>query len=147
VRALFPLLVAVTGLAVAAAQAPAQCCYIAPPQAPDMRNPGVYYSNPYGVVYGPNYYVQPCFPPFQGMLLGPPNGANGSLMTLMGAFPRHLYARSPRDFFMYDTDPRVSPYNYGYVSSGVPTLPYAYGGNGGNGQLGGDKGIGAYAGD
>jgi hypothetical protein len=29
--------------------------------------------------------------------------------------PHHLFYRSPRDFFMVDTDPRTSPYNYGMV--------------------------------
>jgi hypothetical protein len=47
-----------------------------------------------------------------------PNG-NGNGMGGRGnvaAFPAHLYARGPRDFFMIDTDPRSSPYTYGLTS-------------------------------
>jgi hypothetical protein len=43
-------------------------------------------------------------------------------------FPSHLYARSPRDYFMIDVDPANSPYTYG---AGSPL--YGNGGNGGNG--------------
>ena len=35
-----------------------------------------------------------------------------------GGFPRHLWARSPRDFFMYDVGPAPSPYNYGFGDVG-----------------------------
>jgi hypothetical protein len=162
VRTLFLLFIAVTGMALAASQSVAQCCYIVPPRAPDMRNPGSYWTNCYGVTYGPNYYVQPPFPPFQGMILAPkkpgaPAGpaGPGGLPTPreiqagceLKGFPRHLYARSPRDFFMVETDPRTSPYNYGYASPGLPGALYG-GGNGANGSgLGGDKGLGGYAGE
>ena len=142
----FSWLVAVAGLALSASQASAQCYYIAPPRAPDMRNPGFYYTNPYGVIYGPNYYVQPPFPPYQGAILaGPPAGrcspgqcatnpaANQNGLQAysqgqgqgqaqgqgFGGFPRHLFARSPRDFFMANTDPATSPYNYGYAGYGA----------------------------
>lgn len=134
------LLVAVTGVILCASHASAQCYYIAPPHAPDMRNPGFYYSNCYGVIYGPNYYVRPNFPPYQGVIPGPPRGKqphqfaqytqNPQAFTAameeyykkakgsFGGFPRHLYARSPRDYFMVDTDPQPSPYNYGFAGSG-----------------------------
>jgi hypothetical protein len=56
------------------------------------------------MVYGPNYYLRPPFPPYNGerpclpgkgrpAAFGP--GEAGPL-----AFPTHPYARSPRDFFM-----------------------------------------------
>ena len=111
------VLVSLIELSLLASSAPAQCCYIAPPVAPDMRNPGFYWTNPYGVTYGPNYCVQPPFPPFQGMILGPPKpppggpggpGAAGGMGGSLG-FPSHLYARSPRDYFMIDMDPGVQP--------------------------------------
>jgi hypothetical protein len=118
VRALFSLLVVMIGLALSASQASAQCCYIAPPRAPDMLGPGTYCTNPYGVTYGPNYNVLPPYPPFQGMLLGPQQGPSPADLQMLNGFPRHLYARSPRDFFMVETDPRAitNPYNYGLVS-------------------------------
>ena len=131
-RSLFVLLLALTGLALAASQAPAQCCYIAPPHAPDMQNPGFWYTNCFGVTYWPNYYVRPPFPPFQGMVLGPQGGKGGGMASpreiqALAGFPRHLYARSPRDYFMYDTDPRASPYNYGYASPGPTGALYGRG--------------------
>jgi len=130
----FPWLVASACLALAASQASAQCYYIAPPTAPDMRNPGYYYQNCYGVIYGPNYWVRPPFPPYQGVIPGPPKQQQGphpmaqyaknpeefqKAMEMyykqqsFGGFPRHLWARSPRDYFMYDVGPAPSPYNYG----------------------------------
>jgi hypothetical protein len=132
----FSWLVAVAGLALSASQASAQCYYIAPPRAPDMRNPGFYYSNPYGVIYGPNYYVQPPFPPYQGAIPAGPSNRNQAASLAQyadnpaafqqatggggfGGFPRHLYARSPRDYFMANTDPATSPYNYGYAGYGA----------------------------
>lgn len=137
---------AVFVLGLAASQASAQCYYIAPPQAPDMRNPGYYYQNCYGVIYGPNYFVRPPFPPYQGVIPGPPPGKHGHgghggghglaqyandpaafqkamdkyyVTQSFGGFPRMPYVRSPRDFFMYDTDPSRSPYNYGYSGNGA----------------------------
>jgi hypothetical protein len=126
----FSWFVAVAGLALTATQVSAQCYYIAPPRAPDMRNPGFYYTNPYGVIYGPNYYVRPPFPPYQGAILGPQKAAAlapyadnpQAFQQAIGefnGFPRHLYARSPRDYFMADTDPATSPYNYGYAGYGA----------------------------
>src|SRR5438477_8550393 len=49
-------------------------------QAPDACGPGYYSVGPCGMVYGPNYCVYPCFPPWQGAVFGPrlcmaPNGA------------------------------------------------------------------------
>ena len=60
-----------------AGAAAAQYGYIAPPRAPDFQNtPPFYYTTCFGVKYGPNYCVHPCFPPFQGMLSGPPCPTN-----------------------------------------------------------------------
>jgi hypothetical protein len=136
-RACLTLSFAVFVSALAATGASAQP-YIAPPRAPDMLNPGYYYRTQSGMIYGPNYYVRPCFPPFQGAVLGPtiPNPAggpggpggpdgcgprcwpNGPAGNAGGAaFPGHLFSRSPRDFFMADTDPRVSPTAYGAFGS------------------------------
>jgi hypothetical protein len=87
-----------------------------------MCNPGFYYTNPWGITYGPNYNVLPPCPPFQGMLPGPQGPAAGAAGGPAGGaggslgFPSHLYARSPRDYFMIDVDPRTSPYYYGASS-------------------------------
>ena len=95
--------------------------YLAPPRAPDMLNPGYYYNTQNGMIYGPNYNVYPCFSPFQGAVLGPtmPLPQQAGNMTSgcwpnRGAanFPSHLFIRSPRDFFMVETDPRSSPPSY-----------------------------------
>jgi hypothetical protein len=64
--------------------------------APDTCGPGYYYTNPYGMIYGPNYYLRPPFPPVQGI---PPNLNRQSAPTPVG-FPTHPYLRSPRDYFM-----------------------------------------------
>jgi hypothetical protein len=102
-----------------------------------MRNPGYYYQNCYGVIYGPNYFVRPPFPPYQGAIPGPPNRGPGLMPYAQnpeayqkameqyngsqgfGGFPRHPFARSPRDYFMYDNEPMNSPYNYGYAGTGA----------------------------
>ena len=102
--------------------------YLNIPQAPDACGPGYYNVGPCGMVYGPNYCVYPCFPPWQGAVFGPklnmgPNGqpyvmgpqGPAPLSALPGLiqgpgpgappprFVNHPFARSPRDFFMnYD---------------------------------------------
>jgi hypothetical protein len=94
-------------------------CYYPPiPQAPDMCGPGFYWVNNCGLVHGPAYCPRPCYPPFQGMVPGPPPPRPGAAPGAPGApgvagpagpygpagsptFPTHPYARSPRDFFMY----------------------------------------------
>jgi hypothetical protein len=97
------------------AQAQPYCgCYFPPiPQAPDMCNPGYYWTSVCGMNYGPSHCVYPPYPPFQGMVPGPPPGRGGPGGAGPGAagaaggplgsptFPTHPYARSPRDFFMY----------------------------------------------
>src|SRR5207244_964846 len=35
--------------------------------APDACGPGYYAPNHCGAIYGPNYCLQPCFPPFNGV--------------------------------------------------------------------------------
>jgi hypothetical protein len=89
------------------------------PAAPDMCGPGYVCVNNCGMPYGPNYCVRPPFPPFNGMIPGPPPGyfrnyagtapgagcppgSPGSPGSPWGSpvFPTHPWARSPRDFFM-----------------------------------------------
>ncbi|HEY7156233.1 MAG TPA: hypothetical protein VH575_19865 [Gemmataceae bacterium] len=107
-------------------------CYYPPiPQAPDMCGPGFYWANNCGMVYGPAYCPRPCYPPFQGMVPGPPPrggpGGPGGFGAGPGGpagsptFPTHPYARSPRDFFMYyDKDePSYAPGSYAPVSASV----------------------------
>jgi len=67
-------------------------------QAPDATGPGFISYNYYGAPYGPNYYVRPPWPPFNGLLPVPQNQANGGGPM----FPTHPYARGPRDYFMYE---------------------------------------------
>jgi hypothetical protein len=105
-KANLPWLAALLYAAAAAASADAQ--YIAPalhhplPSAPDACGPGCYWTNPYGTAYGPNYYVQPAFPPVGGV---PPPGLNpgggGLQPPAIAVFPSHPYARGPRDYFMW----------------------------------------------
>ena len=106
----------------------AQYCYRPVPTAPDMIGTGFYSQNCCGAWCGPNYYVYPPFPPFNGMILGPKGGPGLTAMPgipwyagmpsmpsvasypaaqyygLQGqvGFPNHPFARSPRDFFMYE---------------------------------------------
>lgn len=105
----FVLVGTILSLALSAGLAQAQpyCgCYYPPiPQAPDMCNPGNYWTSTCGLTYGPSHCVYPPYPPFQGMVPGPPNCGPGGPGGPGGAnsptFPTHPYARSPRDFFMY----------------------------------------------
>ena len=117
-----------------AGTAQAQCYYIAPPRAPDMQNqPGYYLYNCQGYLYGPYYCVRPPFQPFQGMLPGPQQmpgrdfsqpamyggamansnaNANGGPGGVPGLW-MHPAVRSPRDFYMVDTDPARADYRFG----------------------------------
>ena len=85
--------------AMAASLAPAQT-YCSPvfcqplPQGPDACGPGFFSSYPSGLIYGPNYNVRPPNAPFQPV----PQFSGGQGPR----FPAHLFARSPRDFFMAD---------------------------------------------
>jgi hypothetical protein len=123
-RAILTSLVLLLAVGLLAPAASAQCCYIPPPPAPDMLGPGFVWTSPYGITYGPNYYVRPPFPPFQGMIPAPPKPPPGSpQMGMQGGslgFPSHLYARSPRDFFMIDVNPAANPYSYGGTSPLYP---------------------------
>jgi hypothetical protein len=106
-----------------------------PPRAPDFQNTRpFYYNTAFGMTYGPNYYVYPPFNPYQGVLPGPsanwscgPSGGDVLAAKALGiaAFPSHLYARGPRDFFMIETDPRASPFTYGLTNfpSSTPPAP------------------------
>jgi hypothetical protein len=125
-RAILTSLVLLLAVGLLVPAASAQCCYIQPPPAPDMLGPGFLWTSPYGITYGPNYIVRPPFPPFQGMIPAPPRppaapgcpnyGAQGGSL----GFPSHLYARSPRDYFMIDVNPSANPYSYGGTSPLYP---------------------------
>ena len=90
-----------TVLVAAAATMPVHADPYYPPsrvrQAPDMCGPGYYCSNPYGMVYGPNYCVRPPWEPFNGFR---PNLQKDNCPPAL--FPMHLFVRSPRDYFMVD---------------------------------------------
>jgi hypothetical protein len=69
-------------------------CYVWKPRAPDMYTCNGCCCPPpsYGMVCAPNCCcVYPCFPPFQGVL-----------PKMEDKVPTHPYARSPRDYFMYE---------------------------------------------
>jgi hypothetical protein len=61
--------------------------------APDACGPGFYTVGPYGMVYGPNYWLRPAAEPFNGML--PPASNYGPHIST------NPNVRSPRDFFMW----------------------------------------------
>jgi hypothetical protein len=68
--------------------------------APDACGPGFYAAGPYGMVYGPNYYLRPPWPPYLFVPPGPGGfGAGGP--GGQAVFPTHPFARGPRDFFMW----------------------------------------------
>jgi hypothetical protein len=74
-------------------------------QAPDTCGGcGWYNTHPAGMAYGPNYSLQPPYPPFNGMVF-PPKQPNGGGPPAQLAFPTHPYARSPRDYFMIFDEP------------------------------------------
>ncbi len=70
-------LVAALAVSAAAAQCPGGHAIH---QAPDACGPGYYAPNEYGLWFGPNYNLQPCGQPFNGMVFGPggPGGPNGA---------------------------------------------------------------------
>ena len=96
------------------------------PPNPDACGPGFYVVNGCGAWYGPNYWVKPPYPPFNGILPGPtgqclqaaqggvppwvyaPPRPPGQLphpgQPTTGIYPSHTYLRSPRDFFMWSDD-------------------------------------------
>lgn len=117
-------LAAVLGVLAAAPLAQAQYC--CPPLIQYGPPPYCWYQQDVlGHWYGPNCYLTPPYPPFQGMVFAPPRPApqpgmqprpgmvavpgqapvlygNGNGMGGIPAFPSHQWARSPRDFFMVD---------------------------------------------
>src|SRR5205814_1024790 len=66
------------------------------PTAPDACGPGYYSTSAGGMVYGPNYWVQPAFPPFT---MNPPPATGGG--REVKPWPVNPYIRGPRDFFMW----------------------------------------------
>jgi hypothetical protein len=110
------------GLLLAASAASAQ--YVSPVMktplgyAPDTYSPGFYVMCPDGTTLGPNYYLRPCFQPYQGVrpMVIPIRNGDGWDFRVQGgpqqaqqqqqqqrsdAFPYHPYVRGPRDFFMF----------------------------------------------
>ncbi len=78
----------------------------APRCAPTLCGSAYFAVNPYGAVYGPNYYVRPPCPPFNGLLpLLQPYPCAATAASRQQARPAPAFcgpmARSPRDFFMY----------------------------------------------
>jgi len=80
--------------------------------APDACGPGFYVWCPDGQTIGPNYWLRPCFEPYQGIrppvyrvANGRPEFGNPAAMQQQPAgqagYPYHPYARGPRDFFMF----------------------------------------------
>jgi hypothetical protein len=71
---------------------------------PDFCSQGLYWIGPNGMPCGPNNVVPP-YLPFNGLLpnphQGPPPGAAAGGPVGFVSFP---YARSPRDYFMYEDD-------------------------------------------
>jgi hypothetical protein len=106
------LLAAVGAASVAQAQycpcpcpCPPPCTHIPvgpPPQNPDACGPGYYVAGCGGMIYGPNYCVTPPYLPFNGILPPPPWAPPPAAAAPPPAFPYHPYARSPRDFCMYE---------------------------------------------
>lgn len=98
-RALTPWLAALFVLAATAGFSQAYYPNYFPraPYAPDACGPGFYNVNWCGAQYGPNYWLYPPFPPFNGAR---PTLQNNSQAT--PNFPTHPYARSPRDYFMLE---------------------------------------------
>ncbi len=93
-RATIAWLGALGAAALLAASAQANPYFPCAPQAPDACGPGWYNVNCCGAVYGPNYWLRPPYPPFNGVL--PP------MQGQQTNFPTNPYMRSPRDFFMLD---------------------------------------------
>ena len=82
--------------------------------APDACGPGFYVWCPTGQTVGPNYYLRPCFEPFNGIrpcvypvqgggfnVSPAPPQAQGQAQQPEARFPYHPWARGPRDFFMF----------------------------------------------
>ena len=78
--------------------------------APDACGPGYYVYYPNGQYAGPNYWVRPCFEPFQGIrpTVIPIQGGKFAVTPQIQPkapaepqYPYHPYVRGPRDFFMF----------------------------------------------
>ncbi|MGF1579030.1 MAG: hypothetical protein ACFCD0_06670 [Gemmataceae bacterium] len=102
--------------------APAQVIWCAPALrrplgvAPDACGPGFYVRNYLGQVYGPSYYLRPCWKPEGGLKPGQPIHP-ASLMRTKGpppTYPRPMYTRGPGRYPM--------PPPQGYPQR--PGLPY-----------------------
>lgn len=104
------------------------------PPNPDACGGGWYSMNACGAVYGPNYWLIPPYPPFNGILPGktgqvlqqaqagvppwpqgpvPPGYTPPQWSPMqaprpdrpaVGIYPSHMYIRGPRDYFMWSDD-------------------------------------------
>jgi hypothetical protein len=107
-RATVCRLAAVLALAAVPSLSHAQCCWTPIPQAPDWCNTRPLYYPGCVTNYGPIHCVYPPFPPYNGVIPGPPPGCrigpNGQIVGPGGPIPglplTHPFARSPRDYFM-----------------------------------------------
>jgi hypothetical protein len=104
---------------------PAQCCYPCVPQAPNMCGPGFYTTDCYGVTYGPNYYVYPPFPPYNGAIpaKGCPSGKapEGPPVNTLPYQPGQVRVNI---YQQPGTAPVVGPDNV--FNYGIPGVPGGY---------------------
>src|SRR5437879_4442175 len=99
-KASLPWAGSLAGIVLAAALASAEP-YCAPAfhvplvPAPDAWGPGFYAACPNGMVYGPNYWLQPSTPPFNGPFFAVGQKIMAEKMSPPPAFPTHPYVRGP----------------------------------------------------
>ncbi len=135
---------AVLALTLAASTAAAQCPTYPVPRAPDAYGPYFYAFNEHCAPYGPNYWLRPCFEPFQGMLLGPSTPScpgykvSGGKEAYQGA-PK-MFAGNPNAPGKPGAPGTVPGYPYGPGKPGapgaVPGYPYGPGTPGSPGSPG-----------
>jgi hypothetical protein len=91
--------------------------------APDACGPGYYCTGPCGMVYGPNYCLRPCWPPFNGMLPVPCHVSPGFPQANPN-YGKPLPGMPPT--YGYGLYPPLAPPEQGPLNSPVfPTHPYA----------------------
>ena len=106
-RAAFSWLAALLCVIAAGSLVQAQPYYApCPPPAPDACGSGFYAVNPQCGTYGPCCYLRPPFPPSVDCLPacghGPQQCGQQPVLNGPPPLPIHLFARSPRDYFMQD---------------------------------------------
>jgi len=131
-RLTLALTAAGVALVLSASPATAQCCTcpIPPPQAPNTYGPCYFAVNCCGALYGPNYCLRPCYPPFQGMVFPPkPPGKKGHGMQQAGG-------PSPEGGFPPQGGPGFAPPGVGGVFPPAQAGPLAGPGPGAPGYPG-----------